>query len=223
MQSPRKRSFAAEQLARQKRSSTRTTLLIIILALIVVIVGAGIYIRSRKQAETNPIQEPIRSIAVLPFDNLSDDEEDEYFSDGITDDIIFRLQQIRTLKVISRTTYVQYWSSDKSLLEIGKELDVTTILGGTVRRAGDRVKITVQLIDAQTDSHLWGGQYEKNLDDIFTLQGEIAQAVVEQLKVTLLDEEKVAIEKKPTDNIDAYELYMLGNHWFYKGWGMYID
>ena len=215
MPSPHKKSFAAEQLAQRKRVSPVVWVLIGAAVIILIVGGYVLYRRAtiQKQVETKPQQ--IKSIAVLPFDDLSPDHDQEWFSDGITDDIIFRLQQIRGLKVISRTSSVLYRTSDKSLLEIGKDLDVATILEGTVRRIDNRVKITVQLIDAQHDAHLWANQYERDLEDIYAVQGDIARAVVDQLKITLAGDETDALAKQYTDNLEAYELYLLGKHYLY--------
>ncbi len=209
MPSLHKKSFAAEQLALRQKNKVSPFVWVLVGVVVVALIVGGYVIYSRsvkRQVET----EQIRSIAVIPFDNLSDDKENEYFSDGVTDDIIFRLQQIKALKVISRTSSILYKSSNKSIPEIGKELGVASILEGTVRRVGKRVKITVQLIDSQSDSHLWGKQYEQDIENIFSIQEEIAQTVVNHLKVTLLGEEKVAIEKRYTEKPEAYDLYLLG-------------
>ncbi len=209
MPSPHKKSFAAEQLALRQKNKVSPVVWVLIGVVVVALVVGGYVVYQRSVSEQVETKQ-IRSIAVIPFDNLSDDKENEYFSDGVTDDIIFRLQQIKALKVISRTSSILYKSSNKSIPEIGKELGVASILEGTVRRVGKRVKITVQLIDSQSDSHLWGKQYEQDIENIFSIQEEIAQTVVNHLKVTLLGEEKVAIEKRYTENPEAYDLYLLG-------------
>ena len=150
------------------------------------------------------------SIAVLPFTNLSADSENEFFSDGITDDILAQLAKIKSLEVISRTSIMQYKNTTKSLSEIGKELGVATILEGSVRRGGNRVRIIAQLIDAQTDKHLWADNYDKDLDDIFAIQTDVAIKIAAALEASLTPEEEVRINEKPTISIEAYDLFLKG-------------
>jgi serine/threonine protein kinase/Flp pilus assembly protein TadD len=157
-----------------------------------------------------------KSIAVLPFKNLSEDKENEYFSDGITEDIITQISKISELKVISRTSVMRYKNADKSLRDIGKELDVATILEGSVRRANNEVRIVAQLIDANTDEHLWAQTYDKELTKIFDIQSEIAQQIAAALKAKLAPAEKERIEKKPTENLDAYAYYLKGRDYYYS-------
>ena len=158
-----------------------------------------------------------KSIAVLPFENLSTDQEDEYFTDGITEDIITELSKISDLLVISRTTVMNYKGSNKSLTQIGEELGVGTILEGTVRRVGERVRITGQLIDARTDKHLWAEKYDRQLADIFAVQDEVASAIASALKLELSQQERERIvNSTPTDNIDAYQFYLKGRSLFYS-------
>jgi TolB-like protein/Tfp pilus assembly protein PilF len=152
------------------------------------------------------------SIAVLPLENLSRDEETEYFSDGITEDIIAQLSKIRDLKVISRTSIMQYKETDKTLRQIGEELDVSTVLEGSVRRAGDRVRIVSQLIDAATDDHLWAETYDRELTDVFAIQSEVAQQIAAALKATISPQERSLIERRPTDDIQAHNLYLRGRY-----------
>ena len=150
------------------------------------------------------------SIAVLPFTNMSADPENEYFADGITEDILTQLSKIKSLDVISRTSIMQYKNTTKSLRQIGKELGVATILEGSVRRGGNRVRITAQLIDTETDKHLWAETYDRDLDDIFAIQSDVAKKIAAALKASLTPEEEKRIDKKPTENLEAYDYYLRG-------------
>ena len=153
-----------------------------------------------------------KSIAILPFTNLSTDPDQEYFSDGMVDEILDRLFKIGDLKVISRTTSMSYKNTTLSLKEIAHELKVSAILEGSVRRIDNNVRITVQLIDAETDTHLWSEIYDRDISDIFSIQSEVAQAVARELKAVIKPEEKTLIEKIPSDNLEAYDLYLLGEY-----------
>jgi len=153
-----------------------------------------------------------KSIAVLPFTNLSNDTEQEYFTDGMVDEIIDRLFKIGDLKVISRTSSMKYKNTNLSLKEIARELNVSAILEGSVRKMGNNVRITVQLIDARTDTHLWSEIYDKDVSDIFKIQSEVAQAVAKELKAFISPDEKQIIEKTPTENLKAYDYYLLGEY-----------
>ncbi len=155
-----------------------------------------------------------KSIAVLPLANLSGNQEDEFFSDGITEDIITQLSKIGELKVISRTSTMQYKNSKKNLKEIGKELGVATILEGSVRRAGDQIRIVTQLIDANTDEHLWAETYDREFKQIFSIQSEIAQKIAAQLKATFTPRVKEQIEKKPTENLEAYTYFLKAREYY---------
>src|SRR5437868_11506298 len=145
-----------------------------------------------------------KSIAVLPFDNLSDDKENAYFADGIQDDILTNLSKISDLKVISRTSVMQYKGKAPNVREIGKALGVSTILEGSVRRSGNRVRLNVQLIDATNDEHLWASDYDRELTDVFAIQTDLAQNISDALQAKLSPAEKSRIESKPTENSDAY-------------------
>ena len=154
-----------------------------------------------------------KSIAVLPFENLSEDKANEYFSDGITEDVIAHLSKIVDLKVISRTSIMLYKDSRKSLREIGRELGVATILEGSVRRADNRVRIVSQLIDAKTDKHVWAETYDREMKDIFDIQSDVAQKIAIALEAKLSTEEKERIEQKPTENLKAYDFYIQGREY----------
>ncbi|UCC83931.1 MAG: tetratricopeptide repeat protein [Gemmatimonadota bacterium] len=157
-----------------------------------------------------------RSVAVLPFANLSADPENEYFSDGVTEDIITRLCKIPGLKVISRHSVMQYKAKAQNLREIGRDLGVATILEGSVRRAGDRVRITAQLANAKTDEHIWAETYERELTDIFAIQSDVAIRIADALKATLSPAVRARIEKQPTANLDAHNSYLLGTFYWNK-------
>jgi serine/threonine-protein kinase len=152
------------------------------------------------------------SVAVLPFLNLSADPENEFFADGITEDVIAQLSKIGSLKVISRGSVMQFKNRERSLREIGAKLDVATLLEGSVRRAGSRVRIVAQLIDAETDRHLWAETYDRELTDIFAIQSDVALQIAAALEAELSPEEKRRIRKEPTDDVQAYQLYLLGRH-----------
>lgn len=151
-----------------------------------------------------------KTIAVLPFVNLSDSKEDEYFSDGITEDILTHLSKISDLKVISRTSVMKYKNSSLTVKEIANELGAGTILEGSVRRVGDKIRITGQLINANDDVHLWAEVYDRKITDIFELQSEIAKKIANELEAKLAPKEKLLIDSKPTDNIEAYALVLKG-------------
>jgi serine/threonine protein kinase/tetratricopeptide (TPR) repeat protein len=151
-----------------------------------------------------------KSVAVLPFENMSTDPENEYFSDGITDDIIAQLSKISALKVISRTSTMQYKKSTKKIATIAEELGVAAVLEGSVRRAGQRVRIVAHLVDPRTEKHLWGETFDRQLSDIFEVQSEVAQQITGALSLALSPEEKQRVEKKATSDADAYNLYLLG-------------
>jgi TolB-like protein/class 3 adenylate cyclase/Flp pilus assembly protein TadD len=154
---------------------------------------------------------PEKSIAVLPFENLSDDKQNAYFADGVQDEILTNLAKVADLKVISRTSVMQYKSSiQRNLREVGKALGVAHILEGTVQRAGGRVRVSAQLIDARSDAHLWAESYDRDIADVFAIENELAEKIVAQLKSKLSPVEKAAIEQKPTADLTAYDLYTRG-------------
>ena len=169
-------------------------------------------------AATAMVQEvaTAKSVAVLPFENMSADPENEYFSDGITDDIIALLSKISALKVISRTSSMQYKKTTKKIITIAEELGVGAILEGSVRRAGPRARIVVHLVDPKTEKHLWGDTFDRQLTDIFEVQSEVAQQITGALSLALSPEEKSRVEKKATADAEAYNLYLLGRFHFNK-------
>ena len=153
-----------------------------------------------------------QSVAVLPFDNRSDRQEDEFFVEGIHDDLLTSLARIDSLKVISRTSMGRYRGTDKSIPEIASELGVATVMEGAVQRSGDTVRINVQLIDAQTDEHLWAEIFDRQLtaDNLFAIQSEISAAIAKALKTTLSSEDESRLNTRPTDNLAAYNAYLRG-------------
>ncbi len=161
---------------------------------------------------SQPAQSAEKSVAVLPFVNMSDDKQNEYFSDGISEELLNVLVRVKGLRVPSRTSSFTFKGSTKKLAEIGKELSVDHILEGSVRKAGDRIRVTAQLIEVSTDTHLWSETYTRKLDDIFAVQDEIAQSIVSALKVTLTGEEQAPIQSRSTGNVEAYNKYLLGRH-----------
>lgn len=167
--------------------------------------------RDPTPAEAKPVINR-QSIAVLPFDNRSDQKSDTYFVEGIHDDLLTNLARISALKVISRTSVNQYKGTEKTIPEIASELGVATVMEGAVQRAGNTVRINVQLIDAQTDEHLWAEIFDRELttDNLFAIQSEISEAIADALEATLTDQEQEQINRRPTDNLAAYNAYMLG-------------
>jgi adenylate cyclase len=157
------------------------------------------------------------SICVLPFANMSGDPEQEYFSDGISEDIITDLSQVSALNVVSRNTAFTFKGKSIDVRQVAGQLKVSHVLEGSVRKAAGRVRITAQLIDGSNDSHVWAKRYDRDLNDIFALQDEISHAIVDALKVTLLPEEKKAIEQHGTENVDAYNLYLMARQSFVTG------
>jgi adenylate cyclase len=167
--------------------------------------------RDTKDAMPAREEQPERpSIAVLPFNNMSGDPEQEYFSDGITEDIITDLSKVSGLFVVARNTAFTYKGKPVKVQQVGQELGVTFILEGSVRKAGSRVRVTGQLISSRDGGHVWADRYDRDLTDIFAIQDEITHAIVEQLRVKLLPEEKKSIKQTPTDNVEAYTFYLRG-------------
>src|SRR5262249_3579138 len=160
------------------------------------------------------------AIAVLPFANMSGNAEQEYFADGLTEDIIADLSRVSALFVVARNTVFTYKGKAVEIRQAARELNVDRILEGSVRKAGDRLRITVQLVDGRSGGHLWANRYDRSLDDIFALQDEISQSVVDTLKVKLLPEERALIATRSTANPEAYQYYLMGRSFFLRsGWG----
>jgi TolB-like protein/class 3 adenylate cyclase/Tfp pilus assembly protein PilF len=186
------------------RSRGLTAALIIVAAL----AGAGGFYIFSHRSGAKAI--PEKSIAVLPFENLSEDKANAYFADGIQDEILTRLAKIADLKVISRTSTQQYQSKPGNLSEIAKQLGVAHIVEGSVQKSADSVRVNVQLIKAANDSHLWADTFDRKLTDIFSVESEVAKAIAEQLRAKLTGQEEQVITAKPTDNVEAYDAYLRG-------------
>ena len=168
----------------------------------------GIKRTSDQPVVTATVSIPEKSIAVLPFENLSDDQENTYLADGIQDDILSNLAKIADLKVISRTSVRQYRGGERNLREIGVALGVAHILEGTVRRSGKRVRINAQLINARTDAHIWADTFDREITDLFVLQSELAEKIANALRANLSPKEKASMQMHPTADLDAYDLYL---------------
>ena len=181
--------------------------------------------RARQSAVTTPTPAPQASgpgrarvaICVLPFANMSGDPEQEYFSDGITEDIITDLSKVSALAVTSRNSAFVFKGKHVDVLKVARDLKVDHVLEGSVRKAGGRVRITAQLVDGSSNDHLWAERYDRDLNDIFALQDEISEAIVKALRLRLLPEEKQAIEHRGTNNIEAYNLFLMGRQLYVSG------
>ena len=199
---PKKFRVIKKRRTRMRWGATTATLL----ALAAIVAGMAIFSRYRGRST---LTAPEKSIAVLPFENLSANQENAYFTDGVQDEILTHLAKVADLKVISRTSVMQYKSgAERNLRDIAKALGVMHVVEGSVQRAGDRVRVNAQLIDARTDTHLWAEHYDRELADVFVIQSEIAEKIVAQLKAKLSPHEKAAIEERPTADLTAYDLYV---------------
>ncbi len=179
------------------------------LALVAILAAGAAYYFGARGPATKTAAIPEKSIAVLPFENLSSDKENAYFADGVQDEILTNLARIADLKVISRTSVMQYKiGAQRNLREIGQQLGVVHLLEGSVQRAANKIRVNAQLIDARTDAHLWGNTYDRDVADVFAIQTEIAKSIAEQLQAKLSPKEKVAIEERPTSNLEAYGFYV---------------
>jgi TolB-like protein/class 3 adenylate cyclase/Flp pilus assembly protein TadD len=183
----------------------RKHLLIAAGALVIVAIGLGFWVRSRQA----PVVPSGKSIAVLPFENLSEEKANSYFADGVQDEILTDLAKIADLKVISRTSVMRYRSStDRDLRQIAQQLGVAHVLEGSVQRSANRVRVSAQLIDARNDTHVWAEKYDRDLADVFAIQSEIAEKIADQLQAKLSPKEKGAINDRPTSDLTAYDLYL---------------
>src|SRR5881397_2424411 len=196
--------------ARKKRAALRRLSLGILTLLATVAAISFLLLRYKKPPSAPGLVVPEKSIAVLPFENRSEDKANAYFAEGIQDEILTRLSKIADLKVISRTSTQHYKSAPENLAEIGKQLGVAHILEGSVQRSGDGGRVNVQLIKAANDSHLWADTFDRKLTDIFSVESEVAKAIAEQLRAKLTGQEEQVIAAKPTDNPQAYDAYLRG-------------
>src|ERR1700720_1416083 len=199
------KKFQALKMHRARMRWAATTAALLALAVIV----AGVIMFSRNRMRST-LSAPEKSIAVLPFENLSEDKANAYFADGIQDEILTRLSKIADLKVISRTSTQQYQSKPGNLSEIAKQLGVAHIVEGSVQKSGEAVRVNVQLIKAANDSHLWADTFDRKLTDIFSVESEVAKAIADQLRAKLTGQEEQVIAAKPTDNVEAYDAYLRG-------------
>jgi len=166
--------------------------------------------------QTDKISRFENSIAVLPFQDMSPQKDQEYFCDGMTEEIINALTHVESLKVIARTSSFAFKDKHEDIREIGKKLDVETLLEGSIRKADNRLRITAQLIKVADGSHLWSERYDRNIKDVFAIQDEISLAIVDNLKVKILGKEKIAIVKRYTEDLEAYNLYLKGRYYWNK-------
>src|SRR6266850_3896932 len=183
----------------------RRNLILLIVAAVIISASAGFFLLPR--AVRNKID---KSVAVLPFQNLSSDPDNAYFADGIQDEVLTRLTKIGDLKVISRTSTQGYQSEPGNLAEIAKQLGVANILEGSVQKAGNQVRVNVHLVNVQTGSQLWAETYDRKLSDIFSVETEIAKGIAESLQAKLTGREEKALAANPTNNPQAYDAYLRG-------------
>ncbi|PYL37742.1 MAG: hypothetical protein DMF34_09135 [Verrucomicrobia bacterium] len=214
---PKKCALAkAKPLLPRRRALIGATVLLIL----ALVIGSLIFLRRttlRPGTMTSSAPQPnTKSIAVLPFENLSHDPDNAYFADGIQEEILSRLSKIADLKVISRTSTQRYKSKPDNLLEIAKQLGVAHILEGTVQKAADQVRVNVQLINAQNDSHLWADKFDRKLADVFAVETEIASKIADTLQAKLTGSEQQAISSRPTESSEAHQLYLRGRYFVGK-------
>src|SRR5947208_3754872 len=189
------------------RMQRRRNIVMLVAVGVIVSAVAGFFLLPRASAHKID-----KSIAVLPFENLSDEKENAYFADGIQDDVLTNLSKIGDLKVISRTSVMPYRGKASNLREIGKALGVSTILEGSVRRIGNRVRVNVQLINAENDEHIWAEDYDRDLTDVFAIQTDLAKKITGELQAKLSPAEKAQMERKPTENGEAYLAFVQANN-----------
>src|SRR5213592_1016276 len=190
----------------------RRNMIILVAIGVIVSAAAGFFLLPRASGRNID-----KSIAVLPFENLSGDPDNAYFADGIQDDILTNLSKVGDLKVISRTSVMSYrGSGTRNARDIGKALGVATLVEGSVRRIGNRVRVNVQLINANNDEHIWAEDYDRDLTDVFAIQTDLAQQIVRELQAKLSPMEKAQIERRPTENGEAYLAFMQGHEIFYR-------
>jgi TolB-like protein/Tfp pilus assembly protein PilF len=189
------------------KTHRRRNVIMLVVTGVIISVAAGFFLLPRVAAHKVD-----KSIAVLPFQNLSDEKENAYFADGIQDDILTSLAKISELKVISRTSVMQYRGKATNVREIGKALGVSNILEGSVRRSGNKVRVNVQLIDANTDEHVWANDYDRDVTDVFAIQSDLAQNITEALQAKLSPAERSQVTRKPTENGEAYLAFVQANN-----------
>src|SRR5216117_3131554 len=189
----------------------RRNLLMLIASGVVISTAAGFFLLPRASARKID-----KSVAVLPFQNLSDEKANAYFAEGIQNEILTKLATVRDLKVISRTSTAKYQSKPDNLKTVAQELGVSTILEGTVQRAGDKVRVNVQLIDARGDTHLWANSYDRDFKDVLAVESEVAAQIADALKANLSTSESQVLAAARTENTEAYDLFLRGQYEFHQ-------
>jgi len=204
---------AAIAAAQRKRAVLRWSLLGVVALLIAIAVIGFLSFRYGSRFALTPLVVPEKSIAVLPFENLSEEKQNAFFADGVQDEILSDLAKVADLKVISRTSAMFYKAGNpRNLRQIAQQLGVANVVEGSVQRSANRVRVNAQLVDARTDKHLWGQTYDRDLADVFAIQSEIAKTIADQLQAKLSPNEKSAIERAPTSDISAFDLYAQANN-----------
>src|SRR5215472_12296855 len=198
------------QTVRQHRARRRWVAISTILLLLTAIAAAFVMVSKRSPKSSLTIAD--KSVAVLPFENLSDDKSNAYFADGIQDEILTKLASIADLKVISRTSTAKYKSKPEDLKVVSQQLGVATVLEGTVQRAADKVRVNVQLVDARADSHLWAKSYDRDIKDVFAVESEVSQEIADALQAKLSPNETNALAAAPTKDPEAYDLFLNGEY-----------
>src|SRR5213595_1357740 len=215
----RRSEEVAPRESKTRKPGSKWTALIVIAAVLAAALLAFQFARTRRSLAIEPPKQAApaasmdKSVAALPFENLSSDKENAFFAQGIQDEIITTLSRIAGLRVISRTSTARYTSAPENLSEIARQLRVSNMLEGSVQKVGDRVHINVQLIQADNDAHLWAQSYDRQLTDIFSVEAEVAKSIADSLQATLSPKEKARVETKPTTNADAYVLYLRGREY----------
>ena len=214
-----KRTEDVDLAAAAQQPKKRTWIFVVVIG---ALVSIGLFLLGRYSAENKTASSAgisNKSIAVLPFDNLSRDPDNAYFCEGVQDEILTRLAKVADLKVISRTSTQRFKSAPEDLPQIAKQLGVMHVVEGSVQKAGDQVRVNVQLINALNDAHLWAETYDRRLNDIFSVESEISKTIAESLQAKLSGAEKISMAKKPTTNPEAYELYLKGRFFWNKRTG----
>ena len=211
MQSIRKKSFAAEQLALRQQKKVSPVVLVLLGVVVVALVVGG-YVMYQRNVKEEVETEQIKSIAVLPFVDMSPEKDQEWFCDGVVEGIINAMTNVRDLQVTGRTSAFAFKDKGLGIPEIGEKLNVEAVLEGSILKSGNRILITAQLIKVSDGFHLWSQEYNRELKDVIDIRAEISIKIVEALKVELLGDEKAAIEKRYTENIEAWNLYKRGRY-----------
>src|SRR5204862_949078 len=216
-----KRTEAADAMPTTSGVKRRACIYIVVIsaAISLTLFFLGRYTAGNKKAVAAPNELPQKSIAVLPFDNLSRDPDNAFFAEGVQDEILTRLAKVADLKVIARTSTQRFKSAPENLPDIAKQIGALNILEGSVQKANDQVRVNVQLINAMTNAHLWAEIYDRKLTDIFTVESDIAKTIADTLQAKLTGSEMKMMTKTPTANTEAYELYLKGRFFWNKRTG----